>query len=223
MCGRYTNATTWAEVQAAATPLPVIEAAEPILPEFDIAPTAPAWVLRADAQGRLQPARLRWGLVPAWSPLPETKFAAFNARVESVADKPAFREAFRARRCLVPASGWYEWREEGGRKVPHLFEPAAGGALLFAGLWERWRQGEAAVESFTILTAEARGLVAEVHDRMPVLVAHADAARWLETGLTDPEAFALGLALPALKVERGRGPPPRPRKTRAPVQGGLFG
>lgn len=142
MCGRYTNATTWAEVHAASTPLPVLAPAVPPGIELNIAPTARAWVLRPDAEGVLRAARLRWGLVPAWSEAPSTKFSAFNARVESVAEKPVFRGAFRARRCLVPASGWYEWREEVGRKIPHLFEPAAGGALLFAGLWERWQRGD---------------------------------------------------------------------------------
>lgn len=225
MCGRYTNASTWAEIHAAASPLPVLAPEEPIGIELNIAPTALAWVLRPDEAGVLRAARLRWGLVPAWSELPSTRFSAFNARVESVAEKPVFRGAFRARRCLVPASGWYEWREEAGRKIPHLFEPAAGGALLFAGLWERWQRGDEAVESFTVLTTEARGQVAEVHDRMPVLVAHEDARQWLDLSLLEAEAFALSLQMPVLKVERGRAPPalPRtPRATPAPEQPGLF-
>lgn len=225
MCGRYTNATTWAEVHAASTPLPVLAPAEPPGIELNIAPTALAWVLRPDAEGALHAARLRWGLVPAWSEVASTKFSAFNARVESVAEKPVFRGAFRARRCLVPASGWYEWREEAGRKIPYLFEPAAGGALLFAGLWERWQRGDEAVESFTILTTEARGQVAEVHDRMPVLVAHGDARQWLDLSLLEAEAFALSLQTPVLKLERGRAPPASPRRPRsvsAPEQPGLF-
>ncbi|SDD84084.1 SOS response-associated peptidase [Aquimonas voraii] len=225
MCGRYTNATTWAEVHAAATPLPMIEPEAPPGIELNIAPTALAWVLRPDAEGVLRAARLRWGLVPAWSETSSTKFSSFNARVESVAEKPVFRGAFRTRRCLVPASGWYEWREEAGRKVPHLFEPAAGGALLFAGLWERWQRGDAAVESFTILTCDARGQVAEVHDRMPVLVAHEQARHWLDLSLLEAEAFALSLQTPVLKVERGRAPPASPRRSRSaplPEQPGLF-
>lgn len=225
MCGRYTNATTWAEVHAASTPLPVLAPAEPPGIELNIAPTALAWVLRPDAEGALHAARLRWGLVPAWSEVASTKFSAFNARVESVAEKPVFRGAFRARRCLVPASGWYEWREEAGRKIPYLFEPAAGGALLFAGLWERWQRGDEAVESFTILTTEARGQVAEVHDRMPALVAHEDARQWLDLSLLEAEGFALSLQTPVLKVERGRAPPASPRRPRsvsAPEQPGLF-
>ncbi|WP_395791987.1 SOS response-associated peptidase [Aquimonas sp.] len=225
MCGRYTNATTWAEVHAAASPLPVLASdASPGI-ELNIAPTSLAWVLRLDAEGALRAARLRWGLVPAWSETPSTAFSAFNARVESVAEKPVFRGAFRARRCLVPASGWYEWRDETGGKVPHLFEPAAGGALLFAGLWERWQRGDEAVESFTILTTEARGQVAEVHDRMPVLVSHAEARQWLDLSVLEAEAFALSLHLAPLKVERGRAPPASPRKARStplPEQPGLF-
>lgn len=225
MCGRYTNASTWAEIHAAASPLPVLAPEEPAGIELNIAPTALAWVLRPDAEGVLRAARLRWGLVPAWLETPSTKSSTFNARVESVAEKPVFRGAFRTRRCLVPASGWYEWREEAGRKIPHLFEPAAGGALLFAGLWERWQRGDEAVESFTILTTEARGQVAEVHDRMPVLVAHEDARQWLDLSLLEAEAFALSLQMPLLKVERGRAPlasSRKPRATSAPEQPGLF-
>ena len=103
MCGRYTNATTWADVHAAATPLPVMAPEQSPGIELNIAPTALAWVLRPDAEGVLRAARLRWGLVPAWSETSSTKFSAFNARVESVAEKPVFRGAFRTRRCLVPA------------------------------------------------------------------------------------------------------------------------
>lgn len=225
MCGRYTNATTWADVHAAATPLPVMAPEQSPGIELNIAPTAMAWVLRPDAEGALRAARLRWGLVPAWSETSSTKFSAFNARVESVAEKPVFRGAFRTRRCLVPASGWYEWREEAGRKIPFLFEPAAGGALLFAGLWERWQRGDEAVESFTVLTTEARGQVAEVHDRMPVLVAHEDARQWLDLSLLEAEAFALSLQNPPLSVQRGRAPPAAPRQPRAasaPEQPDLF-
>ena len=225
MCGRYTNATTWADVHAAATPLPVMAPEQSPGIELNIAPTALAWVLRPDAEGALRAARLRWGLVPAWSETSSTKFSAFNARVESVAEKPVFRGAFRTRRCLVPASGWYEWREEAGRKIPFLFEPAAGGALLFAGLWERWQRGDEAVESFTVLTTEARGQVAEVHDRMPVLVAHEDARQWLDLSLLEAEAFALSLQNPPLSVQRGRAPPAAPRQPRAasaPEQPDLF-
>jgi putative SOS response-associated peptidase YedK len=225
MCGRYTNATTWADVHAAATPLPVMAPEQSPGIELNIAPTALAWVLRPDAEGALRAARLRWGLVPAWSETSSTKFSAFNARVESVAEKPVFRGAFRTRRCLVPASGWYEWREEAGRKIPFLFEPAAGGALLFAGLWERWQRGDEAVESFTVLTTEARGKVAEVHDRMPVLVAHEDARQWLDLSLLEAEAFALSLQNPPLSVQRGRAPPAAPRQPRAasvPEQPDLF-
>jgi len=214
MCGRYTHATTWAEVHAASAPLQLKAPAQEPATELNICPTQPAWVLRQGSDGLLLPARLRWGLLPAWAKAPQTKFSTFNARVESVAEKPVFRAAFRVRRCLVPASGWYEWREQSGRKVPHLFTPAAGGALLFAGLWERWQQDDQVIESFTVLTTEARGQVADVHDRMPMLLSGALAARWLDTDLLDAPAFALECALPALKVWSDRGPPPAVRTPR---------
>jgi len=244
MCGRYTNATTWADVHAASKPLELIAPVDEPATELNIAPTTLAWVLRPDADGRLLPAQLRWGLLPSWSKQPKTTFSSFNARVEGVTQKPVFRAAFRARRCLVPASGWYEWSEARGPKQPYLFTREDGGALLFAGLWETWQREDELIESFTIMTAEARGLIAQIHDRMPVLVSGDGAVRWLDPALTDAEAFANSLELPQLKLWPGQGPLPaasrshiadsaaepkargskrsKTKTAAAPEQGGLF-
>ena len=128
---------------------------------------------------------MRWGLIPAWAKEPSIGNKMINARAESVAEKPAFRAAFRSRRCIVPASGFYEWQRQGrGPKQPYLIRRKDGEPIGFAGLWEGWRDpasGEA-VESCTIITCAPNELVAELHDRMPVILDPADYDRWLDPG-----------------------------------------
>ena len=145
---------------------------------------------RATEAGSYELAEARWGLIPAWSKEPRTAYATFNARVETVATKPAFRAAYRARRCLVPASGFYEWREEGGRKQPWYFSAADGQELAFAGLWEEWRGPDAPpLLSCTILVGTANDLVAPIHDRMAVILGADDYATWLDPAQA-PETIA---------------------------------
>jgi putative SOS response-associated peptidase YedK len=131
-------------------------------------------------------ATVRWGLIPAWAKEPSIGNKMINARAESVAEKPAFRAAFHSRRCIVPASGFYEWQRQGrGPKQPYLIQRKDGAPLGFAGLWERWhdRASSEAVETCTIITCAPNELMAELHDRMPVILDPADYDRWL-----DPEA-----------------------------------
>ncbi len=176
MCGRY----------AIGTPrLPRIEnalgvALPALRPRYNVAPTQTVPIVRATEAGSYELAEARWGLIPTWSKEPRTAYATFNARVETVATKPAFRAAYRARRCLVPASGFYEWREEGGRKQPWYFSAADGQELAFAGLWEAWRGPDAPpLLSCTILVGTANDLVAPIHDRMAVILGTDDYATWL--------------------------------------------
>jgi putative SOS response-associated peptidase YedK len=128
-------------------------------------------------------ATVRWGLIPAWAKEPSIGNKMINARAESVAEKPAFRAAFHSRRCVVPASGFYEWqRRRRGPAQPHLIRRKDGEPLGFAGLWEGWRDpatGEV-VESCTVITCEPNELMAELHDRMPVILDPADYDRWLD-------------------------------------------
>jgi putative SOS response-associated peptidase YedK len=186
MCGRYAIATSR---------LPRIENALGIsLPalalRYNVAPTQAVPIIRAAAERRYELAEARWGLIPAWSKEPRTAYATFNARVETVATKPAFRAAYRARRCLVPASGFYEWREEGGGKQPWYFSAADGQELAFAGLWEEWRGGESPLLlSCTILVGTANDLVAPIHDRMAVILGPEDYAAWLDPA-QDPATIA---------------------------------
>ena len=129
------------------------------------------------------------GLIPAWAPEPRIAYSTINARAETAADKPAYRQAFRRRRCLIPADGFYEWRKLGNRKQPYSIAPADGNPFAFAGLWERWERDGQVLESGTILVTQANALIAALHDRMPVILDPADEARWLDPAVTDPAAL----------------------------------
>ncbi len=163
---------------------------------FNIAPTQEAPVVRVNAEGEREVAMLRWGLVPFWALDPSIGNRMINARSETVAEKPSFRNAFKARRCIVPASGFFEWKGEPGRKQPYAITAADQPLFAFAGLWESWRdksQPDApAVETFTILTTDANEAVAAIHDRMPVILP----ADRLQDWLAGPPAQAQALLAP---------------------------
>jgi putative SOS response-associated peptidase YedK len=166
-------------------------------PRYNVAPGQMAPVIRAAREGGVEVALLRWGLVPYWAKDESMAYKLINARSESIADKPAFREAFRRRRCLVPATGFYEWQERAGLKYPHLIELPNDAIFAFAGLWERWRspQSDEVIETFTIITTAANETVARLHDRMPAILDRADFAAWLDLG--NPDAAALLRPYPA--------------------------
>jgi putative SOS response-associated peptidase YedK len=135
--------------------------------------------------------QMRWGLIPAWATQPAIGYKMINARAESAAQRPAFRDALRWRRCLIPADGFYEWRREGKEKLPYCFTLQADGVFAFAGLWERWRSPEGqSVESCAILTTPANELVADLHDRMPLILAPEAYAQWLDPGLHNVKELA---------------------------------
>jgi putative SOS response-associated peptidase YedK len=159
-------------------------------PRYNVAPSRPVPVIRAPA-ARAEGAWLRWGLIPSWARDPAIGHRLINARVETIAAKPAFRGAFRHRRCVVLASGFYEWQVTAGGKVPHFISAADGSLLAFAGLWESWQGPEGAVETCTIITTAAVPGIAAVHDRMPLLVAPASLGAWL----SGPAAAALEAVL----------------------------
>ncbi len=182
MCGRLIQMTA-GEALVERFELPAIPA---VTPRYNLAPSQPVGVIRMAAEGQREWVALRWGLVPAWSPEPRTAYSTFNARAETVADKPTYRHAFRRRRCLIPADGFYEWRTVGKRKQPYCIAPTDGEPFAFAGLWERWERDGTVVESCTIVVTTANATIAPLHDRMPVILARADEARWLDPALTDP-------------------------------------
>ncbi|MCA9086991.1 MAG: SOS response-associated peptidase, partial [Planctomycetaceae bacterium] len=157
-----------------------------LTPRYNVAPSQSVGVIRVTHAGHREFVALRWGLVPAWSLEPRTAYSTFNARAETVADKPTYRHAFRRRRCLIPADGFYEWRTVGKRKQPYCIAPTDGQPFAFAGLWERWERDGTVVESCTIVVTTANATIAPLHDRMPVILARADEALWLDPALTDP-------------------------------------
>ncbi len=179
MCGRFALLALPEEVQA----LFGYVDAEDFPPRYNIAPTQPLAVVREEHHQR-RFALVRWGLVPAWVEDPRQFSLIINARAEGVLERPAFKNAMRYRRCLVPASGFYEWRKGPDRrspKQPFWIRPRAGGVFAFAGLWETWsdRRGGGEIDSAAIVTTVANGAVAAIHDRMPVVVLPQDHETWL--------------------------------------------
>jgi putative SOS response-associated peptidase YedK len=161
-----------------------------IVPRFNIAPTQPVAAVLAGADGQRELRGMQWGLIPPWSHDPRDGGRMFNARSETVAEKPAFREAFAARRCLVPADGFYEWRRHGRDRQPFYFAAADGRLLALAGVWARWEYpGGEVVESCSILTTAANTLMSPIHHRMPVIIPPVARQRWL----TAPAAHAASL------------------------------
>jgi putative SOS response-associated peptidase YedK len=152
-----------------------------LAPRYNIAPTQSAPVVRDDAGTRTM-AMLRWGLIPSWAKDPKIAFSTINARAETVTEKPAFRDAFKARRALVVADGFYEWKDEVGGKQPYLIERTDERPMAFAGLWERWQSAAEAeaIESFTIIVTAANELISSLHDRMPVILEPAQFDMWLD-------------------------------------------
>lgn len=190
MCGRYTLAADPAAIAEQFAIQPLAHYA----PRYNIAPTQPVLVVHGADGGRA--ARLvRWGLVPSWAKDVKIGNRMINARAETVAEKPAFRAALRRRRCLVPASGYFEWASGPGGKQPWYIHARDGGCLAFAGLWEHWEHDGAVLESCAIITCAANARLAGIHDRMPVTLASADYARWLAPERAGPPP--LDLLVPA--------------------------
>jgi putative SOS response-associated peptidase YedK len=161
-------------------------------PRYNIAPTQDVPAIRAGQEGARAFAMLRWGLVPKWAKDRAIGNRMINARAESVAEKPAFRDAFRRRRCLVLADGWYEWQPAPGGKQPWYLRPKEAGPFAFAGLWEKWTDpatGEP-LESCTIVTTEAPEAIRRIHDRMPAVVGEENRDRWLDTAYSDTQRLA---------------------------------
>lgn len=198
MCGRFARKSTqqvlaeWFDLELEKMPW--------FAPSYNAAPQSTQPVVRPSRDtGRQEATLMRWGLVPFWAKDAKIAYSTINARAEDAAAKPAFREALKKRRCLVPADAFYEWqRLEGKNKQPFAFALASGEPYAFAGLWECWRPKEPAdatpLESFTILTTDPNELMEPVHNRMPVILDPKDYRRWLDPG--DPACPPVDLLRP---------------------------
>jgi putative SOS response-associated peptidase YedK len=200
VCGRYASARPPAEL---AEQFHVAEIkAEPLEPNWNVAPTEPVYAV-AESRGVRQLGTFRWGLVPSWAPSPAVGARMINARAETVATKPAYRQALARRRCIVPADAFYEWSVIGGgeatgarrpRKQPYAIARRDGAALAFAGLWEVWHDADdpdgPPLRSCVIITTSANDLVRPVHDRMPVVLPPAAWDRWLDREYQDVDGVS---------------------------------
>jgi putative SOS response-associated peptidase YedK len=195
MCGRFTLTDPR---EALASLFPLLDLPD-VTPNYNVAPTQAVLAVRVPAgRDKPEPAALKWGLVPSWADDPAIGNRLINARAETVAEKPAFRSAFRQRRCLVLADGFYEWQKVGRTKQPYRFRLRDGAPFAFAGLWEHWERDGRALDSCTVLTTEANALVKPLHERMPVILAPADFDRWLDPkAAKGPELQALLRPYPA--------------------------
>ncbi|MCL7454392.1 MAG: SOS response-associated peptidase [Anaerolineae bacterium] len=183
MCGRFTLTTPDQDL-AVQFNLPEIP---DLKPRYNIAPTQPVAVVRLPAEGSSRElALVHWGLIPFWADDPKIGARMINARAETAADKPAFRAAFRRRRCLVPADGFYEWQKQNGPKQPYYIHMADGTPFAFAGLWERWQgPDDTVIDSCTLLTTEPNDLIRSLHNRMPVILQPQHYDLWLDPSLED--------------------------------------
>jgi putative SOS response-associated peptidase YedK len=202
MCGRFVQArdpAEYAEVFDAH-----LVAAGTIPPSYNVAPTDPVYAV-AEHDGRRMLGTFRWGLVPWWAKDRRIGARNINARAETVAGTPAFRDSFTARRCLIPADGFYEWQEKPRGKLPYYIHGADDRPLALAGLWASWKDPETGerVRTCTIITGRPNDLVAEIHDRMPVVLPPTAWDRWLDPANDRPEPLlALLEVLPAEAMAR---------------------
>jgi len=183
MCGRFVRYTTWAELREALGVLTAVE----LPPSYNVAPTQQVLVVREEG-GKREGVAMRWGLIPSWAKDKKTPF--INARADTAATKPAFRSAFKKRRCLIVADGYYEWKKlDAKTKQPHLFRLKSGDPFTFAGIWETWKGEGDPIESCAILTTDANELARTIHDRMPVILRGDDAEAWIDPDVEDATAL----------------------------------
>ncbi len=177
MCGRYSFTTP---EEAARRVFGYSGPPLNLRPRYNVCPTDDVAAVRLSKDGTRELVMMRWGLIPYWAKDHKIGYKTINARVESVATAPAFRAAFTKRRCLVLADGFYEWKKiGGGEKQPYRITLKDGEPFAFAGLWDSWKGPQARVVSCTIITGRPNELVAEIHDRMPVILEPNDHAAWL--------------------------------------------
>ncbi len=185
MCGRYTLKTP---IDALAEYFEVEDYPSSLTPSYNIAPTQDiAAVVEEDEERKLEV--FRWGLIPSWAKDPAIGNKMINARAETVSEKPSFRSAFKKRRCLIVADGFYEWQKTGSGKQPYHFRIKDSSPFAFAGLWEIWDKEGEEIRSCSIITTDANDLMNEIHHRMPVILHPENYGVWLDQGFDEKEAL----------------------------------
>jgi len=182
MCGRFALDVTDVEIRQHFG----LDELQPWQPRYNIAPSLDVPVIYQGPAGRAGQ-MMRWGLVPHWSKGPDNRYSMINARAETVADKPAYRDPFKRSRCLVPATGYYEWKPGPEGKEPYYLRPKGERVFALAGLWDEWQGEGGSIRSFSLITTDANPQSAAVHDRMPVIIAPAQYEQWLADN--DPAAL----------------------------------
>jgi len=188
MCGRF---SLTADVNAVQEAFPWVNVPPEIRPRYNVAPTQPVAVVPNDGKNQLD--YFTWGLIPSWAKDPQIGSRMINARAETLAEKPAFRAAFRRRRCLILADGFFEWQQKPGQKskTPMYIRLASGQPFAFAGLWEIWSSPDGSdILSTTIITTEPNDLMAAIHNRMPVILPPDGYTTWLATGEGNPKELS---------------------------------
>ena len=198
MCGRYTLRTP---VEKLAEEFGFEATSVELPPKYNVAPTQEvAAVLSEGGERHLE--LLRWGLIPSWADDPGIGSRMINARAETAPEKPSFRRAFRERRCLIPADGFYEWKRTNGTKQPYCIRMREGRPFAFAGLWESWKDdGGPEIRSCAILTTAPNALAGEIHDRMPVILPAGSYDAWLDPEAEKEELVALLAPYPEAEME----------------------
>ena len=184
MCGRFTLHTSATKIEEAFH-LPDNSALE-LKPRYNITPSQDVPIIR-DTDAGCEMVMARWGLIPSWSKESKSKYSTINARIESVAEKPTYRTAFKRQRCLIPADGFYEWKVVNGNKVPHHIRMRDRSIFAFAGLWDRWEGEDESIESCTIIVMPSNEVMRPIHERMPAIIAPAHYDLWLDPRITDKQ------------------------------------
>lgn len=192
MCGRFALTASPEEIAQQLA----LSSAPPLAPRYNIAPSQPVLAVRENRDSHQRElVFLHWGLIPSWAKDPSIGYKMINARSETAAEKPSFRNALKYRRCLVPISGFYEWQKVGKGKQPHYIHRTDEQLLAVAGLWEHWQSADGSeIESCTLLTTTPNELMRPLHDRMPVILHPDDYDLWL-----DPQTVKTEPLLPLLR------------------------
>lgn len=187
MCGRFTLALFKKNAQQGFAQTFRLSDEPDLSSRYNIAPSQDIAVVVEDSGQSRQLEWMQWGLIPSWAKDPKIGNKLINARGETVSEKPSFRAAFKRRRCLIPANGFYEWQRTEGKKQPYYFYLAENQPFAFAGLWEHWQDASGSeIHTCTIITTTANDLMEPIHDRMPVILEPEDYDQWLDLELQDP-------------------------------------